>query len=235
MAVCVPCAGAALSTTSASTGLAGVVAGIFGYKKLSSKKKSKTKSSKKKKSKTTSSTKKKKQSGGSGYETQEEYDQMNQMEDYSELQSKCNHYLSEGFKNLLEKNIPEIDLKKYAKESFKIKVNCEKNKFTCNDCEEFLEMTKKLKKLPPPVPDKVRSKDIMKKGRKLSEKNRFLLQSTINRMEVKRLRNKKRSSKLSRKLSESRRKSKKLSKLRKTRSAPVGGKGKRTKKRSKRR
>ena len=231
MAVCVPCAGAALSTTSASTGLAGVVAGIFGYKKLSSKKKSKTKSSKKKKSKT----KKKKQSGGSGYETQEEYDQMNQMEDYSELQSKCNHYLSEGFKNLLEKNIPEIDLKKYAKESFKIKVNCEKNEFTCDECEEFLEMTKKLKKLPPPVPDKARSKDILKKGKKLSEKNRFLLQSTINRMEVKRLRNKKRSTKLSRKLSETQRKSNKILNLRKTRSAPVGGKAKRTKKRSKRR
>ena len=95
------------------------------------------------------------------------------------------------------------ELKKYAEESFKIKMDCKKNEYACDNCELFLEMTKKLKQLPPPVPDKARSKDIMKKGQKLSEKNKMLLNTTINRLEKRRSQTKKRSRKLTQSLKKS--------------------------------
>ena len=168
-AICAPCLSslAGPSVAVAATG----IAHKFGLRK-------KTKKRKKRKN-----IKKKKQNGGSGYETQAEFDEMNQMPDYKELQSKCDSHLSDGFKTLLRKNIPMNELKKYAEESFKIKMDCKENEYACDNCELFLEMTEKLKQLPPPVPDKARSKDIMKKGQKLSEKNKMLLNTTINRLE----------------------------------------------------
>lgn len=217
-ALCAPCISSIFGPSAAV-----VTAGVVQKVGLSKKKKSNTK---KKKSKN-----KKKQKGGSGYETQEEFDEMNRMPNYDDIQSKCNQYLSDGFKNLLKKNIPMNELKKYAEESFKIKVDCEKNKFSCDDCEAFYNMTLKLKQLPPPVPKKALTPNIVKKGKKLSEKNRFILQSTINNLDRKRLRSQKRSRKLSQSLIKRSQRSNKLSKLRKTKSAPKGGCNKRKTKR----
>ena len=153
------------------------------------------------------------------------------MLNYDKIQSKCNQYLSDGFKNLLKKNIPMNELKKYAKESFKIKVDCEKNKFSCDDCEAFYIMTEKLKQLPPPVPQNAISKDIIEKGKKLSEKNRFLLQTTINRINNKRITEKKLSQRLTKSLIKRSQRYNKLSKLRKTKTSPNGGSSKRRTKR----